>query len=204
MSRLRPVVVLAALAALSGCLPTATLEHRPEESRLCRTVDARGWNGAGASWTRSFDDGDHASFDWSDAGSSQDIPGPIEGVYWVQFHASASGSTPDAPRPIASFDPATAVLAIGGRQVHALPRLWAADMVKGYYTPTSELPVPGRLSAGSLMSRNFFLAFPVPAPRARDTWRIDGGTMTIGGKVVALPVAESCFTPSRTWWAPIY
>lgn len=51
---------------------------------------------------------------------------------------------------------------------------------------------------------NFFIAFPMPTPRARDTWRIDGGTIANDGRAVALPVAESCFTPSKTWWAPIY
>jgi len=204
MPCLRTPIVLAALAALAGCLPTATLEHRPEEARLCRTVDARGWNGADTSWRYTLDDGDMVSFDWSDAGSSRDIPGPLEGVYWVEFGASSRGRTAEAPRPTMVFDPSTAVLEIGGRQVHALPRLWTSELAKGTYAPASELPVPARLSAGSLMSRNFFLAFPVPVPRARDTWRIDGGTIAIEGRDMSLPVAQSCFTPARTWWAPIY
>jgi len=204
MPRLRTPIVVAALAALAGCLPTATLEHRPEAAQLCRTVDARGWTGTGATWQLTLDDGDHAYFSWSDAGSTRDVAGPIEGVYWVGFSAFTVSRLQDGPRPVMVFDPSTAVLEIGGRRVHALPRLWASELAAGYYAPKTELPVPGRLSGGSFMGHDFFLAFPVPSPRARDTWRVDAGTITIEGRDTPLPVAQSCFTPSKTWWAPIY
>ena len=204
MPRLRPVAALAALAALAGCLPTATLAHRPEAAQLCRTVDARGWTGTGDAWQLTLDGGDRAYFSWNDAGSTRDVPGPLEGVYWLGFTAFAVAQANEAPRPPMVFDPSTVVLEIGGRRVHALPRLWASSLSRGYHAPTDELPVPGRLTAGSSPSHDFFLAFPVPTPRARDTWRIDGGAIAIAGREMTLPVAESCFTPSRTWWAPIY
>jgi hypothetical protein len=205
MSRLRPAVTLAILAsALSGCLPTATLEHRPEGARICRTVDARGWAGEGDSWTRALGDDRHARFGWVDEGSTRQIPGPLEGVYWVEFSAFAVGTTRESPRPVLVFDPSTAVLEIGGRPVHALPRLWLAERGEINHVPRTELPVPATLNPGTSINDRFFLAFPVPTPRARDTWRIDGGTIAIDGRATALPVAESCFTPSKTWWAPIY
>lgn len=205
MLRLRSPITLAVLtASLSACLPTATLEHRPEEAHVCKTVQARGWSGNDNRWELKLADGDRAYFTLSDDGSAREIAGPIEGVYWVRFWAFTAGRTSDSPRPTMVFDPSSAVLRIGGREVHALPRLWTAEMRTGNYAPTSELAVPARLSAGSLPSLDFFLAFPVPPPRARDTWHIDAGTITIEGHDVPLPVAESCFTPAKTWWAPIY
>jgi len=204
VARPLPVLAPAILAALAGCLPTATLEHRPEESRLCRTVDARGWAGKETSWQRALGDDRHAYFSWGDTGTTRQIRGPLEGVAWVEFSAFAVGTTRESPRPTLVFDPSTAVLEIGGRQVHALPRLWLAERGEIGNVPRTELAVPATLNPASSRNDNFFLAFPVTLPRARDTWRVDGGAITIEGRATALPVAESCFTPARTWWAPIY
>lgn len=203
-SQPRLIAALIVAASLAGCLPTATLEHTPDMARLCKTTEPRGWDARGGSWTLPLRDGGLALFGWTDAGSTRTIPGPLKDVYWVEFTAFTVGHTREAPRPPMVFDPTTVVLHLNGREVRALPRLWLAEQVAGYHEPTTELPVPGRLTAAALLEHDFFLAFPVPPPPAHDSWRLTGGAIEIEGHVVPLPDAESCFTPARTWWAPIY
>ena len=195
---------LLALAStgLAGCM--ATLEHTPDTAHICSTADARGWKGSGSDWGLARDGQPYWSFGLIDDGSRHSVDGPLKDVYWVMFSAGTFGSGVGAPRLPMVYDPADAVLQVGGREVHALPRLWTAEQRAGYFVPTRELAVPARLNAPDIpFPEWFYLAFPVKPPRASDTWRIDSGSILLDGQRVPLPVGQSCFTPSRTWMSPI-
>lgn len=203
-SRLPLLVALLAPLALAGCVVMPA--HRAEYSSVCKTADARGWQIiGGTSASRPRNGQRYWNFGWLDDGSRDTVRGPLKNVYWVLFSAGTTGSGVGAIRLPMVYDPRDAVLHIGGRDVHALPRLWIAQQDKtGLFVPDGELPVPSNLNTADMpFPEWFYMAFPGGPPGSRDTWQLDGGSMLLGDERVPLPVGESCFEPSKTWLAPI-
>lgn len=204
MSRFPAVIAIASALALSGCM--ATLEHTPEAVHVCKTMQANGWSGSFPTSHEMKIAGSEYHFQISDEPVLKArVPGLSGSVFWVMVQAGTAGSGVGYPTPPMVYQPSDAVLTRGGSQVHALPRLWRAALGKGHYGPAEELPVPYNLNnSREILSGWYYIAFPVKPPRPRDTYTLTAGSVLLDGRRTLLPVEQSCFTPARTWWYPIY
>jgi hypothetical protein len=199
----RVVAIAIVASSIFGC--AATLQHRPEVSALCNPAESNGWTGYETRWESRIITGNDYIFTLMDKGSRGGITGPVDHVYWVMFGAMTSGSAVGFPRLPMVYDPSSAVVEIDGRRVHALPRLWRAEQVRGDFVPTSEVAVPADLNVPDARFPNwYYMAFPMHTPRASDQWRLAGGTILLDGVQTPLPVAESCHTDADTRWVPIH
>lgn len=197
------VPLTGAALMLSGCM--ATLEHSPEAVHVCRTAEANGWEGSFPTSHRMKIADSSYSFQISDEPLlEKKVSGLAGPVFWVRVDAGTSGRAVGYRMPPMVYQPSDAVLSWNGRQVHALPRLWRAHL-GSRAEPALELPVPHNLNAPEEPFPGwFYIAFPVKPPRPHDTYTLTGGTVLLDGRSTVLPVEQSCYTPSRTWWAPIY
>ena len=199
---------MACAAALVWLTSSCTLEHRAAQARICKTTDLAGWaaSGAGSTDVR-IDAGDSTYFfEVYDTGSKDDIGGAVTPAYWVQLTGLTLGAALPGKRRPMLYDPASAVIVIDGKAVHAIPRIWVGDLVDGRFQPVREMPVPADLDIHYPQGvvANFFIAFPMHAPDVKDTWTFQPGSILLDGKRTPLPTYATCYTEARTWWQPIH
>ena len=191
----------------TGCM--STLVHTPEGVAVCRPLDDAGWRSnmrwGAAHWSLQLSTSSY-SVQLFDHGSADDVVGPLDDVYWVQVGGSGyEDATGHRPLPVL-FDPAEAVVAIGGKEIHALPRAWLQEFADGRLQPLREVVVPVELNAPVPRGRttpNVFIAFPVHRPGRAANYTLTLGAMLLDGKRTRLPTAGSCHRDSDTHWEPI-
>jgi len=198
----RVAAMLPAAFLLTGCL--STYSYRTAETTLCQAEAGSDWHGRGTAL--GFErNGVKYHFRMDDLGSKNSDRYGAEGKFWVLVDGYTSGSAAGAYAPAMVFDPRDAVIEIDGRRIAALPELWEAAIIRGYYRPLRQVAIPANLNLlGRPVPTSFFMAFSMPDPGTHSTYRIHPGSIALDGVKTPLPAFSSCYKSGEGRWTPVH
>lgn len=199
---IRHAAALMSAFSLAGCF--ATYSYRTAETTLCHSEAGSDWHGRDTSIGLKRDAVAY-TFSVDDLGPKNANIHAGEEKFWINIYAATFGKAAGYRAPEMVFDPRKAIIEIDGRRIAALPQLWEADIVNGHYRPVKEVPIPANLNLlGRAVPASFFIAFNMPDPRTRSTYRFHPGSIVLDGVRTPLPAFSSCYKPGKGGWTPIH
>jgi hypothetical protein len=194
------LLFIASVSGLQGCV--ATYSYHPENVRTCKTEAGSEWSGGGTN-LRLIQPNASYSFHLTDQGSNNVGSFVKTDMFLVMVYGASFGKLAGMYVPEMLYDPSNAFIEIDGKKILAMPKIWEANLVNGYYGPTKELPAPTNLNVIRPVPQNFFIGFKFD-PSPGDTYRIHVGKIILDGKETALPTFLSCYKEGYGKWYPIH